>query len=251
MSVLHHHPSSRRRALAAPASGLLRSGLLFAGPMRAGLVLAGLLLAALSASGPAEAAPGPDSAATTSGIGSAAGAGSAPAASGTGSTAAGAGMGAGGSSIASLIPGLFAVNVNSHKCLTVGAGAAVVQRTCAESPAYRWRLVPASLDGLFLVQNLGTGRCLTIAGGGAGDNGAAVAYRCDDALSRRWRMRAADGPGIHVVNANSGKCLTIAGGGVGENGESVQYPCDREASRRWSFRLTMTGGNAVTIAGDR
>lgn len=152
----------------------------------------------------------------------------------------------------SLIPGLFAVNVHSGKCLVAaGDSSLVVQRSCEQDPAFRWRLVPVSLFGWFHIENEKSGKCLTITGGGREDNGLAVQYSCDSQLSRNWSFADAPGSGVYVENVNSGKCLTVAGGGVGENGQAVQYRCDGEVSRRWSFRLTPNGEGVVTVNGGR
>ena len=152
----------------------------------------------------------------------------------------------------SLVPGLLAVNVHSGKCLVAADDSSlVVQRTCQQDPAFRWRLVPVTLFGWFHIENEKSGKCLTIAGGGREDNGLAVQYACNSEASRSWSLADAPGADVYVKNVNSGKCLTVAGGGVGENGQAVQYRCDGEVSRRWSFRLTPDGQGVVAVNGGR
>jgi len=152
----------------------------------------------------------------------------------------------------SLIPGLLAVNVHSGKCLVVaGDSDLVVQRSCAQDPAFRWRPIPVSLFGWFHLENEKSGKCLTISGGGREDGGLVMQYACDAQESRAWSFADAPGKGVYVENVNSGKCLTVAGGGIGENGQIVQYRCDGEVSRRWSFRLTPDGPGVVTVNGGR
>jgi len=153
---------------------------------------------------------------------------------------------------ASLIPGLYGVNVHSGKCLApAGVDDPVAQRDCEIQPAFRWRFVPVSLLGWFHLESEPSGRCLTIAGGGRADGDPVVQAACDDRLSRAWLLRDAPGPGIYVENVNSGKCLTIAGGSVGRDARAVQYRCDGQVSRRWSFRVTPNGPGVVRVNGGR
>ena len=105
-----------------------------------------------------------------------------------------------------LLTGTFVIqNVKSHKCLTVaGDGSAdndfAVQYTCDGATARHWQLrqpagVPHSLpmSDAQLV-NAHSDKCLTIAGGAAGENAVAVQYACDGNRSRRWTVRIVAGP---------------------------------------------------------
>jgi hypothetical protein len=171
--------------------------------------------------------------------------------------------GAGGSGGALLGIAFQVININSGRCLTVvGAAMAdnakLIQRTCAAEPAFRWRFVPVTFTGGFLIQNVKSGKCLAVAGAGRENNDFAVQTSCDTAPARQWQLRRS--PGVpatlpnsdaQLANAHSGKCLTIAGGGVAENGVAVQYVCDRERSRRWTVRLIagplLTSGEPAAV----
>jgi hypothetical protein len=108
----------------------------------------------------------------------------------------------------------------------------VVQSACREERAHLWRMRLVSLTGLFQVQNIKSGRCLSAAGGGR-----VVQYRCDDALPRRWRLRDAGRTGFRIRAATSGRCLTVAGGDRAENAAVVLAGCGPARSRRWDARL--------------
>jgi hypothetical protein len=142
--------------------------------------------------------------------------------------------------VSGLLPGLFAVNVASFQCLAAPAGGGpAYQRRCVLDDAYRWKLVPVSLDGRFKVENAGSGRCLVPAGGFD-----LVTGTCGDGLSATWRLKDAPGTGIYVINASTGRCLTVE-----RDGSAVQYRCDGDVSRRWTFRLKPDGKGVVTVNG--
>jgi hypothetical protein len=142
--------------------------------------------------------------------------------------------------VSGLLPGLFAVNVASFQCLAAPAGGGPAdQRRCLLDDAYRWKLVPVSLDGRFKVENAGSGRCLVPAGGFDLATGT-----CGDGLSGTWRLKDAPGTGIYVINASTDRCLTVE-----RDGSAVQYRCDGDVSRRWTFRLKPNGKGVVTVNG--
>ena len=145
--------------------------------------------------------------------------------------------------VSGLLPGLYAVNVHSDRCLAArgGSGPAAGER-CVVDAAYRWKLVPVSLDGRFRVQNEASGRCLSPVPG----NPALVAETCGNDVARTWRLRDAPGAGIYVINAADGECLT-----VGPDSAAVQYRCDGDVARRWSFRQVPNGPGVVTVNGGK
>jgi len=130
------------------------------------------------------------------------------------------------------------INVHSGKCLAIAGagtadGAAAVQSSCREERAHLWRLRMVSPTGLFQVQNLKSGRCLSVDGG----DGRTVQRQCDGNRSRRWRVTAAEATGLVIRSAVSGRCLTVAGGSRRENAAAVLSTCAPAASRRWNARL--------------
>jgi cytolethal distending toxin subunit A len=126
-------------------------------------------------------------------------------------------------------------NMQSGKCLAP-AGDGAVQSACREESAHLWRLRLVSLTGLFQVQNVRTGRCLSAGGG----TGRVAQSRCDDGLARRWRLWDAKGKGFSIRSAVSGRCLTVAGGARAEDATVVVSTCGPARSRRWDARLLGT-----------
>jgi hypothetical protein len=105
-------------------------------------------------------------------------------------------------------------NVHSGKCLAIAGGGTadndgVVQSTCREQRPHLWRMRLVTLTGLFQVENVRSGRCLSA----VESTGRVVQYRCDDAGSRRWRLWDAKGTGFFIRSATDGRCLTVTGGG--------------------------------------
>jgi hypothetical protein len=139
---------------------------------------------------------------------------------------------------APFLRGYQLINVHSGKCLAIAGdgsadGDAAVQSSCREARAQLWRLRMVSLTGLFQVQNLSSGRCLSVSGG----DGRVVQRRCDGSRARRWRVWGAEGTGLHIRSAVRGGCLTVAAGSREENAPAVLSTCGPAASRRWEARL--------------
>jgi hypothetical protein len=135
-----------------------------------------------------------------------------------------------------LLRGHQLINVHSGKCLAIAAegtadGAAAVQSSCREERAHLWRFRMVSLTGLFQVQNLRSGRCLSAV------DGRVVQHRCDDNRSRRWRVGGARSARLVIRSVVDGRCLTVAGGSRRENAPAVLSTCGLQASARWDARL--------------
>lgn len=128
------------------------------------------------------------------------------------------------------INGFLLVNVDSARCLRVAAALAA-QGPCRADAFSLWRIRLVTLNGLFQIQNVRSGGCLSAAGGaGVGQ------YRCDGAQPRRWRLLGGVGNTFLMRNEASGRCLTTAGAAA-----VVQGACNGERSRRWLGRAV--GGN--------
>ena len=110
-----------------------------------------------------------------------------------------------------------------------------MQYLCDDDPSRVWAFRVLNGDDISEIINVNSGLCLTVAGGGTGQNTPAVIYTCDGDPSRSWRMTSTDNRAFRLVNMNSNLCLTIAGGGTGRNATAVQYPCDGHPSRTGSF----------------
>lgn len=131
-------------------------------------------------------------------------------------------------------------NMQTGKCLAGAEGrldnnAPAVQFKCDGDKWRRWKLVETN-DG-FQLQNVRTGKCLTIAGGLSTENNIpALQFNCDRDASRRWKLTAT-GDGFQAENVQTGKCLTIAGGvSTDDDIPALQFNCDRDPSRFWSIR---------------
>jgi hypothetical protein len=146
------------------------------------------------------------------------------------------------------IPGLFLIqNLNSGKCLAVEADGLAdndfaVQHSCATIPARQWHLQglpvtsPIQLNSDAQLVNAHSDKCLTIAGGGVGENGVAVQYRCDGERSRRWTVRLMAGP---ILGERDGRPGTIASRSGGTDDQS--QPAARPGSG-WPFRRPEPAG---------
>jgi len=130
------------------------------------------------------------------------------------------------------INGFLLVNVSSQRCLRVAAGPAV-QGPCRADASSLWRMRLVTLDGLFQIQNVRSGGCLSTSGGAR-----VVQFRCDAARPRRWRLLDGVGDTFLMRNESSGRCLTAAGVGAAA---VVQDACNSDRSRRWLGRAV--GGN--------
>ncbi|MER8680468.1 RICIN domain-containing protein [Mesorhizobium sp. M0306] len=131
-------------------------------------------------------------------------------------------------------------NMQTGKCLAVAEGrldnnAPAVQFNCDGDQWRRWKLVETD-DG-FQLQNVRSGKCLTIAGGISTDNNIpALQFNCDRDPSRRWKLTAT-GDGFQAENVQTKKCLTIAGGvSPDDDIPALQFNCDRDPARFWSIR---------------
>ncbi|MER8473472.1 RICIN domain-containing protein [Mesorhizobium sp. M1328] len=131
-------------------------------------------------------------------------------------------------------------NMQTGKCLAVAEGrldnnAPAVQFNCDGDQWRRWKLVETD-DG-FQLQNVRSGKCLTIAGGISTDNNIpALQFNCDRDPSRRWKLTAT-GDGFQAENVQTKKCLTIAGGvSTDDDIPALQFNCDRDPARFWSIR---------------
>jgi hypothetical protein len=114
----------------------------------------------------------------------------------------------------------------------------------------------------YMIINMQTNKCLTIAGGTSRENNVvAVQYICDAHPSRRWNVLGSGGV-YQFRNLETGKCLTIAGGRSTDNNvRALQYNCDNDRSRYWSlydgpgegvFKVeNLQTGKCLTIAGGR
>jgi hypothetical protein len=109
-------------------------------------------------------------------------------------------------------------------------------------------------EASFYLKNLGTGLCLSPAGGSTGLNVTVVQYTCDQDQSRLWELGLSGGA-YTFINVKSNLCLSPAGGGTALNTPIVQYTCDGDPARVWTvfkayqIRNSNSGGLCLTVAG--
>jgi hypothetical protein len=129
------------------------------------------------------------------------------------------------------VNGFTLLNLGSRRCLRVAPGTDLaMQGPCRVDGFSLWRVRLVTLNGLFQIQNVRSGRCLSGSGGAR-----VVQYRCDAAPSRRWRLLDGVGNTFLMRNEAGGRCLTGVGAAV------VQGACDGDRSRRWQGQAV--GGN--------
>lgn len=93
------------------------------------------------------------------------------------------------------------------------------------------------------IYNVGTAKCLTVAGGSVTPTALAVQFGCDTHPSRRWRVVGHVDNTFQLVNDHSGLCLTPRSGALVSLVE--QYGCTPHPNRSW--RLVDTFGPGAML----
>jgi internalin A len=95
-----------------------------------------------------------------------------------------------------------------------------------------------------MVQDVGSSKCLAVAGGSFDNNAVLVQYNCDGNATRKWNFfLTANGTQALIANGATGKCVTPGGQGANtEHWHMVQYNCDSDPHRYWQIRSTRNSG---------
>ncbi|OLB77655.1 MAG: hypothetical protein AUI14_15405 [Actinobacteria bacterium 13_2_20CM_2_71_6] len=137
-------------------------------------------------------------------------------------------------------------SVVSGLCLSVAAGgdpegAAAQQDGCTDSPAQRWRTIPAG-GGVTLV-NVASGKCLDVADRGTDDGAKVQQWSCNNGANQQWRPQpaTADAGGqvatgaVLLVSVNSGKCLDLVESQTASGVHLQQWSCHGRANQQWTL----------------
>jgi cytolethal distending toxin subunit A len=97
--------------------------------------------------------------------------------------------------------------------------------------AILWDMVATSTPNNVMIRNVGSGLCLSPAGGATAAGTLVVQYYCDGQPSRLWQVGDNPYDLNRIVNTNSGLCL--AGNGGGLNNALVIAACDDQLTSWW------------------
>jgi hypothetical protein len=137
-------------------------------------------------------------------------------------------------------PRVLSTVTGDLNCATI-AGSSATPNTVAviydcnasEDAARIWDFVATPTANADMLRNVGSGLCLSPAGGGTAVGTLVVQYYCDGQPARLWTIAANGGDQVHVVNNNSGLCLGSVDGSTGRNVALAITWCDSDASRNW------------------
>jgi serine/threonine protein kinase len=132
------------------------------------------------------------------------------------------------------------VNRKSGKALAVQRGskengACVIQRAYRSEDSQLWRLQTAG-DGLYRIENVGSGKALDMLGGGGGGGGDGTQVIQSDQVKQphqQWRITSVGGGYFRVTNSKSGRALSVLGKSTDEDAYVVQWGYDGDPSQQW------------------
>ncbi|MGQ4443367.1 RICIN domain-containing protein [Streptomyces violaceoruber] len=139
----------------------------------------------------------------------------------------------------------YLVNKHSGKCLTVyrasGAdNANVNQYQCVGARNQQWRMVMTGGDGALasvVLQNIGSGRCLTVHGA-SGANGANIdQYTCVGATNQSFAFipgRLSRTP-LYTKPLARKKCVDVQGANKTNNANVIQWSCNGNTNQMWDM----------------
>ncbi|MFJ7898851.1 RICIN domain-containing protein [Streptomyces anthocyanicus] len=139
----------------------------------------------------------------------------------------------------------YLVNKHSGKCLTVyrasGAdNANVNQYQCVGARNQQWRMVMTGGDGALasvVLQNIGSGRCLTVHGA-SGANGANIdQYTCVGATNQSFALipgRLSRTP-LYTKPLTRKKCVDVQGANKANNANVIQWSCNGNTNQLWDM----------------
>lgn len=101
--------------------------------------------------------------------------------------------------------------------------------------------------------NVGSGKCLDVAGASAADSANVQQFRCHLGANQQWKIIPNVNPTTYepdgtylVININSGKCLDVVGASTADGANVQQYTCHRQANQRWIIRYDQHRGDRAT-----
>jgi len=92
------------------------------------------------------------------------------------------------------------------------------------------------------LMNVGTGECLSPAGGGTAVSTTVVQFFCDTDKARRFTLLKI-GKNFELRDNKSNKCLSPASDGTAPNATIVQYFCANDPSEAWTLSFQQFTGS--------
>lgn len=130
------------------------------------------------------------------------------------------------------------VSRSNSLCMDVGDESAVLvkQWACNHTRWQKFAQIPTT-DGYFMIQNVGSLKCLAILGGGS-ENGALLAqYNCDSAdNNHHWRVTDPGGNPFRakwLINRRTGKCVEVPGWSTSNGTALSQLDCEMTEKQYW------------------
>jgi hypothetical protein len=139
--------------------------------------------------------------------------------------------------------------VASGKCLDVYGGskvdgANVQQWSCHDGDNQRWIFKPQGYDGndpVYLIINVGSGKCLDVEGASLKDGANIIQYSCHSGKNQLWKVKPIGGEGerklsllgYQIISVKSGKCLDVSGSSLKDGANVLQWTPHNGDNQRW------------------
>ncbi|WP_166385920.1 RICIN domain-containing protein [Catellatospora methionotrophica] len=127
------------------------------------------------------------------------------------------------------LPGTVTLRLNTdpQQVAVVGGastanGARLIQWPVQDQPHYKWkpRVYQA---GAYAFENVNSGLCMNVAGGGSANGAAIVQFTCGSFANSQWTFNA-KGSGYQLVGVQGGSCVNVSGG-TGAGNWIIQFAC--------------------------
>jgi hypothetical protein len=141
-------------------------------------------------------------------------------------------------------------NVGSDKCLqpvdqSLDEGAPIIQTTCNNSAFQRWEFI-YSTPTIFLLRNVGSGRCLDVAGGAA-NHQPINQWTCTWISNEKWDFTSFEGELRSRVSNTTSHCLDVPGG-TSEDVWVQLYSCTHTFAQLWDFLPVVNTRTSIAIS---
>jgi hypothetical protein len=135
--------------------------------------------------------------------------------------------------------------VASSSCLDANSSnpnAGTVERTCNQSTDQRWQFTDVG-NNRYQIQNTGSGRCLAVAGGNAGDGVSVLLAACSGISAQQWAVTSL-GNGQYTISPQT----QVPGGPVECLNVAISQPTD--GTQIWQWECDGTTASFFTLAVD-
>jgi Ricin-type beta-trefoil lectin domain len=129
-------------------------------------------------------------------------------------------------------------NVRSVKCLqpvdgSLDEGAPIIQTTCNNNSAFQYWEFIYSTPTIFLLRNVGSGKCLQTSGGAANHQPISQ-WTCTWISNEKWDFTSFEGELRSRVSNTTSHCLDVPGG-TSEDVWVQLYSCNHTFAQLWDF----------------